>query len=1051
MENNSIEKSEVNSKEFDYNVAINESYEVNEVNHVSILKTNIKTKRKLPFIVYILIFSSILFLGSLISLIVIYSKYVLDYDVYDGEIYIKPNISDHNYSKISFHNGLEIVLSQVNYNDSAGGAISFEKGYLNQEYDPGYLKLVFYSFRHNEKSSSRYLTYYMGDSQKSIEEFYSTIYFKILNSGFQNYLTNFTNQINQEIEKIEEIRNLIAYVLNDKEIKENINSPLNDLNEKEKHLIEYLIYGISENGSDIWRQCIDFKKFNFSQLNETEIEKILNESFFPQKIKMIFYSHYKMSLLRKIVIKNVKPISSLKEVNVTEEKIDFPKFTTNKIIYHQIDKKENHYIKINYYVNGSNENLSELYIDSGYFNYIKYILAETHNESLYYKLTHPENENTKLNIKSLSCNFEVVLKSKIRFTILIELNIYSYDYLKEIIEMVYNYMEKIKSHIKNLDSNDERVKELLIINEQNFTFMEDIHEMEYFKNKAKDLFYKDYKDYYLKEVWIPPDINENYSKIFNYSKQLTIENSVIFVSISEDIVKEYNLNKSSCAFIFSDLNYTTNFSKIAYSIHNIEELNISIENISDNYKLNYYQNKFISKYNKTTSISKDQKETNGIYTCLNLTDNLAKFYWKKHTKFGIPKIFINLYFLHPYLRPNTTDKNEQDYIYFHEMLYISYLKRELNFALGDVIRAGGTLEMGFNENIFYLDVSYYSDKIIDIVKIIYEKMISKKEDIFGKNLNLYKDYALNDLLNFDKINIKQILRYEFCKILTKSSIVNFPPIYNYYKFNKTNFINFTDTDGNGDNLNHINAQIVHGYILGYCEKEEAEKIYNIFKDGFDIKSFGFSLGEANYIDDTITPEEFVKSCLDRKQLGNNVTNGNITKLNNNSYLFMSFASYTYENRILVELLKKIGPFDNNELYRIESFHQKDISLRFYTTKEYYNKTEEFKALIIRNIEKNKANFTDEKFDVVGDNFYYMVTNMEIEYSKTPNSMKKCSFYYSYNELYELNENANKISYKIDRYNYDNFTETIKYIFKNHINSYWFSNNQSRGNDLSNPG
>ena len=450
MENNSIEKSEVNSKEFDYNVAINESYEVNEVNYVSILKANIKTKRKLSFIVYILIVCSILFLGSLISLIIIYSKYVRNYDVYDGNIYIKPSISDHNYSKLLFNNGLEILLSQVHYNDSAGGAISFEKGYLNQEYDPGYLKLVFYSFRHNERSSSRYLNYYMGDSQKSTEEFYSTIYFKILNSGFQNYLTNFTKQLHHEITKI---KNFTDFVMRSTRIKEIINAPLNNLNEKEKHLIEYLIYGIAENGRDVWRQCINFNNFNFSQLNGEEIEKILKESFIPKKIKMIFYSHYKMSLLRKIVIKNVKPISSLKKTNVTKEKIDFPKFATNKIIYHQIDKKENHYIKINYYVNGSNENLSELYMDSGYFNYIKYILAETHNESLYYKLTHPENKNIKLNIKSLSSNFEVVLKSKIRFTILIELNIYSYDYLKEIIEMVYNYMEKIKSHINNLNSN----------------------------------------------------------------------------------------------------------------------------------------------------------------------------------------------------------------------------------------------------------------------------------------------------------------------------------------------------------------------------------------------------------------------------------------------------------------------------------------------------------------------------------------------------------------------------------------------------------------------
>ena len=469
-----------------------------------------------------------------------------------------------------------------------------------------------------------------------------------------------------------------------------------------------------------------------------------------------------------------------------------------------------------------------------------------------------------------------------------------------------------------------------------------------------------------------------------------------------------------------------------------------IENISDNYKLNYYPNKFISTYSKNTKISKDQEETNGVYKCLNLTDNLAKFYWQKHTKFGIPKVFVNLYFFHPYLRPNTTDKNEQDYIFFHEMLYISYLKRELNFILGDAIRAGGSLEIGFTENFFFLDVSYYSDKIKEILKIIYEKIISKKDDIIEENLNLYKDYALNDLLNFDKIDIKDILRYEFFKSLTAVIVDNFPPVYNYYKFNKNNFINFTITNDKEDYLNHINAQIVRGFMLGYCEEKEAKEIYNIFKDGFNIMPFQFSLQAAKYTNDTIPPELFVKNCLYRKQLDNNLTNDNITELSNDSYLFMSFTKYTYENRILVELLKKIGQHNNSRLYRIESIHQKDISLRFNMSKNNYNGTDEFKKDVIKIIEKNKNHFTEEQFDVVGDSFYYMVTNLEIEYSKTPNSMRNCSFSYSYDELYELNKNTNNGSYKIDRDDYESFTAIIKNIFSINKNSYFFYNNHSHG-------
>ena len=1035
MENNTSEKYEVNPKDFDYQFAINESYEVNEDKFVSITKIRKeKNKIRLPFIFYIFIFSSILFVGALITLLIIFLNKKPNYDIYNDP-YIKPSISEHNYSKLIFHNGLEIVLTQVNYNDSAGGAISFEKGYLNQEYDPGYLKLVFYSFRNNERNSSRYLIYYMGDSKKATEEFYSTIYFKILNSGFQNYLKNFTNQVKNEVNET----NITNFIRRLASRMDTFKPPLNDLNEKEKHLIEYLVYGIAyKNGSDIWRQCINFEEFDINQINIEQIKKIVSDLFIPKKVKMVFHSHYKMSRMRKIVIKDVKPLSNLPGTNDNEIKENFTEFSTNKIIYHQIDKKENHYIKINYYVDGANNNLSELYKDSGYFDYIKYILDENHKESLYYKLTHFESDNIKLNIKSFSCNFEVVLKRKIRFTILIELNIYSYEYLKEIIEIVYNYMEKIKTHINNLDSNDERINELHKVKELNFTFMEDVHEMEYFKNKAKDLFYRDDKEYYLKEVSIPPDLNKNISKMKFYFDQLTIENSVIFVSISKDIIDEYNLRNKSCSFIFSNLKNTTGFSNIVYSVHDIKELNLNILKVSDDFKLTYYPNEFISDFNTDTQISKDEEETNGIYTSLNSSDKISQFYWQKHTKFGVPKVFVNLYFFHPFLRPNSTDQNEQDYIFFHEMLYISYLKRELYFILGDAIRAGASLEIGFNENFFFIDASYYSDKIKKILEIIHEKIVSQKCDIIADKLNLelYKDYALNNLLKFDNIDIRDVLRYEFYISITEGQD-DIPPVYNFYKFNKTNFEDFTISK---EYLNYINAPIVRGFIFGYCEKSEAEDIYNIFKLGFNENSFQYPLMSAKYSNIAYPPEIFIRNCLNRSKLKKNITNNNIKELKGNMFSFMNFAKYSYENRIVVELFKKIGQHNSARKYRIDSIHQKDISLQFNISKRYYENTEQFQQNILKNIEDNMEYYTKEKFDVVGDYFYYIVTNLEIEYSKTPNNMKNCSFSYSYNELYGL-YNIEEPSYKIDRNNYKNFTDTIKIIFEKYPNYYQFSNDQ----------
>ena len=116
---------------------------------------NTHKKCHIPFIVYILIFTFILLIISIILLIRALNTYEIYY-IYEKDIYIKPNISEHNYSKISFKNGLQIVLTQVSFDDIAGGAISFERGYLDKKYEPGLLNLAFLSLRFDDIESLRY-------------------------------------------------------------------------------------------------------------------------------------------------------------------------------------------------------------------------------------------------------------------------------------------------------------------------------------------------------------------------------------------------------------------------------------------------------------------------------------------------------------------------------------------------------------------------------------------------------------------------------------------------------------------------------------------------------------------------------------------------------------------------------------------------------------------------------------------------------------------------------------------------------------------------------
>ena len=152
----------------------------------------------------------------------------------------------------------------------------------------------------------------------------------------------------------------------------------------------------------------------------------------------------------------------------------------------------------------------QFHIDSKYFNYIKYLLLETKNGSLYDELT---NGTLNMSIKSISCNIDIILKSKIILSIKIELNRRSYKYIKEIIKTVYEYIKKIKTYINYLNEEDERVKEIYNVSHQSFHFTEDKNDLDDFAQKAKKLFYLDTRYYFLKHDWFPYNFTGNIEKV----------------------------------------------------------------------------------------------------------------------------------------------------------------------------------------------------------------------------------------------------------------------------------------------------------------------------------------------------------------------------------------------------------------------------------------------------------------------------------------------------------------------------------------------------------
>ena len=110
----------------------NENYDDNYNivnNNFSPINYSISDHKKchIPFIIYILIFTFILFIVSIALLIWTYNNKEIYY-TFERDIYVKPNISEHNYSKITFNNGLQVVLTQVHISMTLRGGLYPSRG-----------------------------------------------------------------------------------------------------------------------------------------------------------------------------------------------------------------------------------------------------------------------------------------------------------------------------------------------------------------------------------------------------------------------------------------------------------------------------------------------------------------------------------------------------------------------------------------------------------------------------------------------------------------------------------------------------------------------------------------------------------------------------------------------------------------------------------------------------------------------------------------------------------------------------------------------------------
>ena len=625
-----------------------------------------------------------------------------------------------------------------------------------------------------------------------------------------------------------------------------------------------------------------------------------------------------------------------------------------------------------------------------------------------------------MSIKSISSSINIILKNKILFSIKIELNRQSYYYIKDIIKRVYEYIEKIKNYINNLKVGDARVKDLFYIYGQRFTFTEDKDDEDDFAQEAKKLFYLDDRLYFLRDDWFPRNFSGNINKIKEYFNQLTMNNSVIILGINNYTKNKFNLNESDISFMFENISSTKYFN-LRYTFNDLDKLNLTI-NLTENDKdIRFTKNIYISNYtNESKLVIYEEDEDKFLFEetkeICRINSDTYRFFYFRDTSFKIPKVFISLFILHPFLRPNLTE-SENDNLYFQLILFISYLQDEINYRLSDAIRAGNEFYIDFKENYIYIDIYCFSDITHNILKII-EEIISYSNTKIENNYDIYRDYAL-EILNSKGKNIDDIIKLEFYKYIYDDL-----PFYNYYKFPIDEFeekrIEFTTT---------IDSTIMQGYIYGYISKEDSLKICDIFeKTG--VEKFTETLTKANLNNDKINIKNFVEKLMNKVDIPSNIINKKYSEqIDNEIYFFKKMAKYNYKNSVFAYIIEDIFE-DINSNISVKMMTQKYIFLKIICKNNISCTKDNIMTKIINEINNSGL---DKQIDLIGNRFYYYLKSTQNMITDKHETLKSASIQKIYENLYNrFNVSEKKDYFDISFEEFKNKILELNKDFPNYI-------------------
>ena len=956
-----------------------EEKRLNQNNFLLIRRMN---KKKLPLLFYIYIISVLLFLSFFIYFLVQYINKDENYKYVHDKI-IKPPLSKYKYSNLTFDNGLEVLLIQVSENDTAGGSIIFDVGNLDNQYQYKNLDIALSSILNDFNNNNNDLDDYLGKLQYAVDEYYSYFSFEILNAGFFKYLETFRKLTYFDDERLKRIQEKVKKANNTDYSKSSIET-------KEKFFFGYMVYGcknlLSENENSIINS------------RETEtIKKIIESILQPKRMKIILGSHFKPSMMKKKFLYYFKDLINSK--NNIEKKSNYyneSNFSKKIIIYYNISSPDTNYLKINYFIDkDENENYNEFIKKLGYFNYIKYILDDTDEGSLYYQLT----KSVNFSIKSLSCDYEGILKNKIKFSIKINLAPSSYSYLEDIIFLTYQYVNNIVKLIsKEKDNYLKKIQsDINIINRQNFTFTEDSNDIKSFsKSLGIKVWEKRNKENFFKDNWIQsfnfPIANELFS-------QLVPNNSVIIMALDSNAKNGALHNKSGYNFI--DFAYLFANSK-NLSIYRVKysstELKTEFEKYFNDVNINmFHDNKYISKYEEPIKTDEYDKKHFKFTTETLYTNISREFKYLKDTRYRIPKVHIVLNIYHPFIRPQNEEK-ERNCIYFEFILFLVYIKREINEKLSDAIRAGNKFTIDHTQNNIYINIFAFSDVAKDIVSIVKEIIIDNFQNFENLHDNkdlfrLYMQSAMDDYINMRRIsnNAKEkfFLYYSLNPYLYKYN--DFP-----IEYNNISLLNNTCFNVFGNIKMLLASFIIDCQIYGFYEKNQALKIIDLLKqtNKDEEEYFNLAIESANLTDFNLTINNFKNWAITEiiKNEGEKDKKSHKEIISRNfaiqKYRYIFWDNYTIVNRVKSTIYKKVlDHLDkyNNISIKFELFYYNNIylliNLEAKNISKYDNKIYEPIRKKILEVYKDKSKIFEKKVDVVGSKLYYLIKNT-IDYQFT---------------------------------------------------------------------